>query len=137
MSVFHTSAFSFELPGEGWADHSMQRFLALDGETTFFLGRVPLKEQTVLEVLESLSAEAVSDNDFKQLGHREIEVGALDGHEVRLVVYEEGEGVYYRFLGVAYYDSVLTFAWNGPASAKSLIEERADAIVGGLQMRKR
>jgi hypothetical protein len=97
VSVFHTSAFSFELPGEGWADHSMQRFLALDGETTFFLGRVPLKEQTVLEVLESLSAEAVSDNDFKQLGHREIEVGALDGHEVRLVVYEEGEGVYYRF----------------------------------------
>lgn len=137
MSLFHTSAFSFELPGEGWEDQSMQRFLALDGETTFFVGRAPLGEGGVLEVLEGLSAEAVSGNEFQQLGHRELQVGALDAHEVRLIVQEEGEAVYYRFLGIAYYDVALTFAWNGPAGSRKLCDARADAVLAGLQLRRR
>jgi hypothetical protein len=139
VTAFATTAFHFELPGDGWEDRSVQLFRSPDepravlAVSRTYLGDEPPGD--LADAIAGLPTEAYSERTI--LRCERTEVGPLDAQEAEVIAHGPEGADYVRVLAVSYYDLEVSFEWSGPASRREAVDASARRTIDSLRFRRR
>lgn len=138
MSWFSTSAFQFELPGDGWDERTQQRHAAPDRPRhRFAVSRAPKNEGETIDVEAAVRAFPELPNTEREILRKApVTVGLCAGEDLSFVQRSLLGAEYIRIVVVEYYDRILAFHWMGPASDRDEIDERAERGLESILFRR-
>lgn len=143
MSHFEVHEFSFELPGDGWEERTLNYFQRRIGATfpTVTISRDPGAGGTPEEISAN-ALRAIRESDdapVRIAGVRESMVGPLPAQEVRLVVGEASpkgaivqQSVYFR-----YYADAMSISVTAPMAEAGYAEETLRRLTEATRLRRR